>query len=263
VSVAVIKNFLVGESDGLPETSRVAIPTPASPRPLLTEESGEAALFHEIRNALAAVLGHAELLPLLDDLNADASSSVEQILRGARRALDLANTHRSQTAPKSKPLEGAKPVAVVEEVVESLRPISRGKVAFELSNEHVLPRVTCPADRLHQVLANLVKNAIEAIGSQDGLIRVSTRPARCAVARGEIVSAVEIVIADNGPGMAPEVRARVFEPFFTTKAESGGTGVGLSVVQSIVREFGGYVNCASRPGAGTVFRVVLPAVVGE
>jgi len=260
MSVAVLEDYLVQESGSLSVSA--GRPSPGVPQsgPVQKVQLGEAAVFHEIRNALAGVLGHAELLPLLDDLNAEAASSLRQIVLSARRALALANAHRQQPAPVATPPEGAKPVAVVEEVVEGLRPIGRGRVGFELCNENVLPRVTCPADRLHQVLSNLVKNAVEAIAPGEGLIRISTRPARCSIARGHVVPAVEIIIADNGVGMTPEVRARIFEPHFTTKGESGGTGVGLSVVQAIVREHGGYVNCASRPGVGTVFRLVLPAV---
>ena len=258
MSIAVIENFLV--SNRFPGTERRAEvadrPAPAVPADAAL---ADAALLHEIRNALAAVLGHAELMPMLDDLNADAASSLRQIVVGARRALDLANSRR--TAAAAAPQRAtSRPAAIVNEVVDGLRPICKGRISIEFANEQALPLVACPADRLHQVLSNLVKNAIEALGSSNGTVRISLRPSRCAVDRGHLVEAVEFVVADDGPGMSPEVRARIFEPFFTTKAENGGTGVGLSVVQSIVRQHGGYVNCASRPGAGTVFRVVLPAV---
>lgn len=259
MSIAVIENFLV--SNRFPTTERRA---EAPERPVQAAPSADAladaALLHEIRNALAAVLGHAELMPMLDDLNADASSSLRQIVVGARRALDLANSRRTAAAA-AVTRSTSRPAAIVSEVVEGLRPMCRGRVSIEVTNTQSLPQVACPADRLHQVLSNLVKNAIEALGTSNGTIRISLRPSRCAMERGNGVDAVEFVVADDGPGMSSEVRARIFEPFFTTKAENGGTGVGLSVVQSIVRQHGGYVNCASRPGAGTVFRIVLPAVV--
>jgi signal transduction histidine kinase len=262
--MSVIENFLVPErlESREPSASRMTQSAAAAATPRTEPAIADAALLHEIRNALAAVLGHAELMPVLDDLNADATASLQQIVRGARRALDLANTRRVAQKP---PVQSStsKPSAVVEDVVEALRPVCRERVAIEVSNGPGLPRVACPSDRLHQVLSNLVKNAIEAFAGGTGMIRVSARASRCAAERGHQIPAVEFTVADDGPGISTEVRSRIFDPFFTTKAEQGGTGVGLSVVQSIVREHSGFVNCASRPGAGTVFRVVLPAMPGE
>ncbi len=264
VSMSVIENFLVPErlESREPSASRMTRSMAAADVQRSEPAIADAALLHEIRNALAAVLGHAELMPVLDDLNDDATASLQQIVRGARRALDLANTRRVSQKPAVQP-PASKPSAVVEDVVEALRPVCRERVVIEVSNGVGLPRVACPTDRLHQVLSNLVKNAIEAFAGDTGTIRVSAKASRCAVDRGHQVPAVEFTVADDGPGMPAEVRSRIFDPFFTTKAEQGGTGVGLSVVQSIVREHGGFVNCASRPGAGTVFRVVLPAMPGE
>jgi signal transduction histidine kinase len=70
---------------------------------------------------------------------------------------------------------------------------------------------------------------------------------------------VAVEIADTGCGMAPEIRARVFEPFFTTKAVGRGTGLGLWVCQHLVAAHGGGIEVESSPGAGSVFRVFLPA----
>jgi len=95
---------------------------------------------------------------------------------------------------------------------------------------------------------NLVVNAVHAVGAQ-GLVRVATEQrGRQALVRVE----------DDGPGIDPEVRARLFEPFFTTKPVGQGTGLGLYVSYEIVRAHGGEIRVDSEPGHGSRFEVRLP-----
>ncbi|HOU52502.1 MAG TPA: ATP-binding protein [Myxococcota bacterium] len=121
-----------------------------------------------------------------------------------------------------------------------------------------LPEVVVDVEKIRQVLWNLVQNAREAIrdGGKAGrvVLRGGTR-----VERGE--GAIFLEVQDDGPGIAPEVLERVFEPFFTTKTH--GSGLGLAVVQRIVREHGGRLEVQSRPGEGTTFRVILPVEGGD
>lgn len=107
--------------------------------------------------------------------------------------------------------------------------------------------------QLERVVINLVKNAIEAAPDQQGMVQVRTfRPGR---------GRVELVVEDNGPGIAVEARRNLFVPYFTTKP--GGTGIGLALVRQIVLGHGGVVTAEDRPGGGTVMRVVLPTAGGE
>jgi len=108
--------------------------------------------------------------------------------------------------------------------------------------------------RLGQVFLNLVANAAQAIaeGSHDEHeIRISTGV--------DPAGRVTVEVADTGPGMPPEVLARLFEPFFTTKPMGVGTGLGLSICQRIVTELGGTIEVKSRVGVGTTVTVSLPA----
>lgn len=112
-----------------------------------------------------------------------------------------------------------------------------------------LPRVRCMPGQLNQVFMNLLVNAAQALGSR-GTITIST------ASNGDTVS---IEIADTGCGMSPEVRKRIFEPFFTTKPVGKGTGLGLSLAYDIVvKKHGGSIDVDSTPGAGSLFRLVLP-----
>jgi signal transduction histidine kinase len=115
-------------------------------------------------------------------------------------------------------------------------------------------RVRGFAGQIDQVFMNLITNAAQAIGARErgGTIRV-------AVARaGEDV---EISIADDGPGIPPEVIPRIFDPFFTTKDVGEGSGLGLSIVHGIIERHGGKIRVDSRVGDGTTFRITLPAAV--
>jgi signal transduction histidine kinase len=107
------------------------------------------------------------------------------------------------------------------------------------------------ADRLGQVVLNLLMNAKHALaGRPFGRITVETLAQR---------GGVELHVSDNGPGIPEEIQDRIFDPFFTTKGPDQGTGLGLSIAFDIVREHGGSLEIASRPGEGARFIVRLPS----
>lgn len=127
-------------------------------------------------------------------------------------------------------------------------------------------RVAADAQRLQQVFVNLIRNAMEGLGPQ-GRIDISAQvvnarepPAGTALGegcgtKGEMV---EIIVADNGPGIAADILPRIFDPFFTTKDVGRGMGLGLFVVYEIVDEHGGCIAVRSAPGDGATFCIRLP-----
>ena len=110
-----------------------------------------------------------------------------------------------------------------------------------------LPAVLVYVDELNQVWTNLIHNAVQALGGK-GEILIETELKGAEVA---------ISIEDSGPGIPPEVMPKIFEPFFTTKAKGEGTGLGLGIVQQIVKKHGGRIEVTSQPGK-TRFTVILP-----
>jgi len=134
-----------------------------------------------------------------------------------------------------------------------------------------LPPVDTDAEQSSRIVSELLMNAIEAIGHEPGTIwvRVSLADIEPEFAReGEIEAAVKgggqfiaIDVEDTGCGMDEGIQARIFDPFFSTKF--AGRGMGLSAVKGLVRSAGGAIRVCSRPGGGSAFRVVLPAVVSE
>jgi CheY-like chemotaxis protein len=117
--------------------------------------------------------------------------------------------------------------------------------------------------QVHQVLMNLATNAWQAMPS-GGTVRVLLEPVHVDTPRLITTGTVEagdhvvLEVADTGVGIAPDIVDRIFDPFFTTKEVGVGTGLGLSLVHSIVSDLGGAINVASTPGAGSVFTVYLP-----
>lgn len=138
--------------------------------------------------------------------------------------------------------------AGVESTVNIIRGEARKRqlaVALELAP---LPRVTCYAAKVNQVVLNLVVNAIQAC-ERGGRVTVRTNPAE---------GGVELHVLDDGPGINPAVRHKIFDPFFTTKSLGQGTGLGLSISYGIVRDHGGRIGVESAPGQGAHFTVFLP-----
>ncbi|MFQ5738185.1 MAG: sensor histidine kinase, partial [Acidobacteriota bacterium] len=210
---------------------------------------------HEINNPLGIILGRADYLSSLDGRRklADCQEDLEVIQRNAARAgkiisdlLDFARPHPLDSQEQDLNELLSETVGFMEPRIRS----SHLKIRKELSP---LPPVQVDRDRMQQVFVNLINNAIDA-SPENGTIRLRTRADRSN-------SLLEVSIEDNGVGMPEEQLKKVFDPFFTTKPQ--GTGLGLSVSYTIVREHGGQILADSQPGRGTRFRVTLPADRGR
>src|SRR2546421_5080983 len=117
-----------------------------------------------------------------------------------------------------------------------------------------LPPVTCYAAQLNQVWMNLLVNAAQAIGDDEGEVRIITR---CYGAK------VTVTVVDTGKGISPENLKRIFDPFFTTKPVGEGTGLGMSISHGIVEQHGGTIAVDNIPGVGTTFTITLPVDIEE
>lgn len=149
----------------------------------------------------------------------------------------------------------------------------RGEVAAKsVVKLEIADDLTVPADaqRLQQVFVNLIRNALDGLGP-DGHVAIAARVVHAAAplegtALGSGCAAsgdmVEISVADDGPGIAPDTLPRIFDPFFTTKDVGHGMGLGLFVVYEIVDEHGGCIGVHSVPGQGAAFRIRLPLGLG-
>ncbi|MGH8575148.1 MAG: sensor histidine kinase, partial [Gammaproteobacteria bacterium] len=126
--------------------------------------------------------------------------------------------------------------------------LKRGTIEVRRDFDHALPRLMVRGSELNQVWTNLLDNAIDAVGERGSITVATHAEDSCAV----------IEVADDGPGIAPDVRDRIFDPFFTTKDVGHGTGLGLTTARGIVVDrHNGSMSVESEPGR-TIFRVRLP-----
>jgi two-component system NtrC family sensor kinase len=206
---------------------------------------------HEFNNLLGGIIGCAEDASADDDPE-DVRESLEMIHRTARRACNITENLLRFSRPPEREARDTDLSALVEEALDLVRPEAqkrRVEIVPDLEPERV---ARVDPGQVHQVVLNLLTNAIHAM-PDGGRLEVAVR--------GEGDDAV-IAVADTGVGIADEDLSRIFEPFFTTREARGpdrGTGLGLSVSYSIVKSHGGAIEATSRPGEGTVMTVRLPA----
>jgi signal transduction histidine kinase len=208
-----------------------------------------AELAHEIRNPVANLRNCLELLHrrLAGDPEGReyAALAVDELLRMHELAERMLHLNRPRD-----PAVGACDAAAVAREVAALSRI--GPTGGEVTvAERTAGRsvAAIPPDALKQVLLNLVQNARDAASGGLELEIVVAREG------GSVV----LTTCDNGPGIPPAIRGRIFDPFFTTHATAGGVGLGLFVVEGLVRGHGGTVAVEDAPGGGACFRITLPA----
>ncbi len=215
-----------------------------------------AAIAHEINNPMQALANLLALVMLKTSSDTEAHRLVAmaetQLSRMSHITRQMLSFYRE--SPASVPLDLAE---AVEEILElQAASLHAGNIRVERRYELHQP-VPVYAVETRQLLSNLLFNAAEAVGP-GGRIVVHLSSSRDWKRRE--ISGVRIVIADSGPGIAPDIRERIFEPFFTTKAERG-TGLGLWVVRGIIAKHGGSLRLRTSTAAGrsgTVFSVFLP-----
>jgi two-component system NtrC family sensor kinase len=206
-----------------------------------------AGLAHEIRNPLAGIAGVMDIvgrdLPASSPALEVLKDVREEVLRINRIVSDLLETAR----PKPPDCQLADLNATVEHAVAMARQQALSKpIKIDCINSPHLPPVEHDTGQIHQVLLNLVLNAIQAL---DG-------PGTVTVTIDTYDSMASVVVQDTGPGIPPETLPNIFRPFFTTKGH--GTGLGLSLAKRIAEDHGGELNVASKLGQGSTFTLLLP-----
>ena len=223
-----------------------------------------AGIAHDFNNLLSSIVADTDLALSEMDGGSLPIAEVQEIRRVAFRASEIVRElmvySGRETAADFEPVQLA---LLIKDMVELLKISVSKHVTFITDFGQDLPSVKGQPPQIRQVVMNLIINASEAIGQNHGTITVSA----ARVTRGEDLvderameltpgDYVRMEVSDTGSGMTEEQTRKIFDPFFTTKL--GGRGLGLAVVQGIVRAHGGAVNVRSAAGWGTTFEIFFP-----
>jgi PAS domain S-box-containing protein len=224
---------------------------------------------HDFNNLLTGVLGNATLALETVHASNPARDLIERVIRATESAADLT---RQLLAYAGKGRFVVQPVNVsdlVREIGQLVRTSISRSIQVQLDLAPNLPAVDADATQIRQLVMNLVINGAEAIGDQNGSVRVMTSVQQVDedwLAASELTDEigpgeyVAIEVQDTGCGMDEETRKRIFDPFFTTKFT--GRGLGLAAATGIVRGHKGAIKVYSAPGKGSTFRILLPVAAG-
>jgi len=220
---------------------------------------------HDFNNLLGSVVVQADVA--LSELTAGSSPEEElkTIRNVAMRGSEIVRELMVYAVKESATVELVDVSRIIQEMLELLKVSVSKHAVLEPDLGKNLPPIRANAPELQQIVMNLVTNASDAVGDRDGVIRLSTR---CVWVDPDSQfgpldegNYTLLEVADTGCGMTPEAQAKVFDPFFTTKF--AGHGLGLAIVDGIVRGLGGVIRLHSEPGKGTTFQILLPCAVTQ
>ncbi len=212
-----------------------------------------ASMAHEIRNPLAGILTTTETLREDFAPQDPRREYLERIIVEINRV----NTFLVKFLALARPQKPQFSLASLPEIVDNVlylenKEVEQRRIQIVREYEPGLPKILIDPHQLHQVLLNLILNAIQAM-SQGGTLRIRVKSDKKSGVKPKFLY---VEISDNGCGIAPHDLKEIFAPFFTTKPK--GVGLGLSVSQKIIKEHQGQIKVESKQGKGTAFTLTLP-----
>lgn len=223
---------------------------------------------HDFNNILLAISGNVKLAS--EDLPADHKihTSLGEIAKASHRAAELVRRILAFSRQQEPLREVIHLQPVISEALELLRATLPATLEFKIAFDDNAPTVLADSTQIHQIVVNLIANAAHATDNV-GIIELAldtvnlTEEQAAALRDLRPGTYARITVADHGCGMDKATLQRIFDPFFTTKPVGQGTGLGLSVVDGIVKTHEGATSVISQPGKGTTFHIYLPAASGR
>ncbi len=221
---------------------------------------------HDFNNLLYPLVGFSEMLK--EDLPSDSPSQehIDEILSAAMRAKDLVNQILTFSRQGDQDMKPIKLQPIIKEVMKLIRSTIPTTINIQQDLDHDCGVVVADSTQIHQIVMNITTNAYHAMEETGGLLKVQLKQVRLEQDQITLPNLLPgeyacLTISDTGIGLEKSVNEKIFDPYFTTKDTGRGTGLGLSVVQGIVKKCNGTIHVYSEPGEGTEFQVYLPIMV--
>ncbi len=221
---------------------------------------------HDFNNILAAIVTNTELT--LDEVPTESPmrEPLEVVFKAGQRGRSLVR----QIMTIGRQAEQERHPVQVEKIAGECLALLRASLPATIEIRKSFPEKTRPVSadpsQIHQIIMNLCTNAATAMAERDGILELTLEEIHCHPDALVVPSGLcaerylKLSVCDNGHGIEQNILERIFDPFFTTRGHGKGTGLGLAVVHSIVRDHAGVMHVESTPGCGTTFEVYLPQV---
>ena len=221
---------------------------------------------HDFNNILSAILGYIELAKIYTEPDGKVFQYLEEVFKAGTRAKDLVRQILSisrQAEHKRKPVDMG---GIIRDALGMLKVTLPPSIEIREDITENVGLVEADPVQMHQVIMNLITNAGQSMREQGGILTVrlsqeeihATDRRKCL--EMEPGNYAKLTVSDTGHGVSLEDKKRIFDPYYTTKDQGVGTGLGLAVVQSIIKKHGGAVLFSSEPGKGTDFYIYLPVM---
>jgi PAS domain S-box-containing protein len=221
---------------------------------------------HDFNNILSVIIGYTELILMNGNVDSEVKQNLKEIFNASKHARDMVKqilAFSRQSKHERKPIQVR---YIVKEALKMLRASLPATIQIQQKLEKNTGVIEADPTQFHQILMNLCTNSAQAMHEKDGVLKISlsnidwdqddaARPPE--LKPGPYL---KLSVSDTGDGIHPEARCHIFEPYFTTKQKGEGTGLGLAVVQGIIKSHNGAVTVESKVGQGSTFHVYLPRI---
>lgn len=219
---------------------------------------------HDFNNILTPIIGFTEMA--MEDIseNSLARKNLEEVLEAAKRARKLVQQILYLCRKQDQQKEPIRIQPILTEALSLLRATLPSTIEIRYKTDDTFATVKADPTQIHQVIMNLCTNAYQAMREKGGILEIDLKEIE--IGFGGLSpnpklnpgKYMKLSISDTGHGVDPELIENIFDPYFSTKDNGEGTGLGLCVVDGIVRSHGGHIKSQSKPGIGTSFNVFLP-----
>ncbi|MCP3889014.1 MAG: response regulator [Desulfobulbaceae bacterium] len=219
---------------------------------------------HDFNNILTSIINSTELA--IGDIppESQTEADLKRVLKAARRGSRVVQQILSFSRPSTEGFRPTDMSEIIQEVVHLMEASTPANINVScMIQERCKFFVHADPTQMHQAILNLTTNGYHALREKGGNLEIflkrehDTSSDIITTEHGENYQ-IKVSVADNGPGIAPEIIDKIFNPFFSTKAKGEGTGLGLAVVHGIVKSHQGSISVAHREGGGTIFEIILP-----